>query len=68
MKDLIKALSIFLKYRNERWPTYCEHDTLHIVGVTREEVSEEDKETLTDLSFFWSEADESWVSYRYGSA
>jgi hypothetical protein len=26
MKELIEALQIFLKYRNETWPTHCEHD------------------------------------------
>ena len=30
MKNLIKALQIFLKYGNPKWPTHCEHDNLYI--------------------------------------
>jgi hypothetical protein len=66
MDKLIQALQIFLKYKNEQWPTHCEHDVLSIMGVTEEEVSDEDKETLKELGFFWGE--DCWQSYRYGSA
>lgn len=66
MDKLIEALQIFLKYKNEQWPTHCEHDVLWIMGVTEEEVSDEDKARLTELGFFWG--DECWQSYRYGSA
>ena len=66
MEDLIKALQVFLKYKNLRWPTHCEHDVLMIMEVTEEEVSEEDKAELDKLGFSWG--GECWESYRYGSA
>ncbi len=30
MRDLIKALQIFLKYNDVTYPTHCEHDELTI--------------------------------------
>lgn len=30
MKDLIKALEIFMKYNNTQFPFHCEHDVLYI--------------------------------------
>ena len=68
MKDLIEALQIFLKYRDEKFPTHCEHDELWVVGFTKDEVSSEDAARLDVLGFVWSENDCSWVSFRYGSA
>lgn len=68
MEDLIKALQIFLKYRNERWPTHCEHDIMMIARVTEEEVSDEDKNLLSDLGFSWNDEYDCWTSFRYGSA
>lgn len=68
MDKLIQALQIFLKYANHQWPTHCEHDLLHVVGIGEDEVSEEDKEKLEELGFSWSDEHDSWVSYRYGSA
>ena len=68
MKDLIEALQIFLKYKDEGWPTNCTHDTLAIVGITKKEVSKEDRKRLDELGFFWSDSDECWMSYRFGSA
>jgi hypothetical protein len=71
MKDLIAALTIFLKYKNERYPTCCEHDRLMVVGISEEEVSDEDKATLKELGFIWSsggECEDCWVSFRFGSA
>ncbi len=68
MEELIEALQIFLKYKNETFPTHCEHDILMVVGITEEEVSEEDKQKLDELNFFWSSEYDCWVSYRYGSA
>ena len=63
MEDLIKALQIFLKYKNPEWPTTTAHDELIICEVTYEEVSEEDKEKLKALNFFWSEDEEYWFRY-----
>ena len=68
MEKLIKALQIFLKYKNESYPTHCEHDVLYIVWITQEEVSNEDKAELEELGFYWSDGYESWVSTKYGSA
>lgn len=68
MKDLIEALTIFAKYKNEYAPTHCEHDVLWVVGISFEEVSEEDRAKLEALGFFWSDSDESWQSFRFGSA
>lgn len=68
MKDLIEALTIFLKYKDEQWPTHCEHDVLYIIGVTHDEVSVEDRARLEQLGFHWAENDESWQSFRFGSA
>lgn len=68
MKDLIEALTIFLKYRDEKWPTNCMHDELWIMGVTFDEVSDEDKKRLDELGFIFDNYDDGWKSFRYGSA
>ena len=71
MKDLIEALQIFLKYSDRGWPTHCEHDVLYIVGVTHDEVSDEDRKRLDELGFIFSEdaaGEPGWLSYRFGSA
>lgn len=66
MDDLIAALTIFRKYANPRHPTWCEHDKLHVVGVTLEQVSEEDLVELARLNFYYS--NEGFYSFRFGSA
>ncbi len=66
MKNLIEALIIFLKYKNEEFPTHCEHDILYVVGITKDEVSEEDQKRLDELDFIYDE--EGWISFKYGSA
>jgi hypothetical protein len=68
MKKLIEALQIFVKYKDESCPTHCEHDILMIAGITQDEVSEEDKKKLDELGFFWSNENDCWASFRYGSA
>ena len=68
MDDLIEALTIFRKYKNARCPTHCEHDQLMIAEITRDEVIIEDQKRLDELGFFWSESDDVWLSFRYGSA
>lgn len=69
MKDLITALQILLKYANDnRNPTHCEHDKLYIgCDIELEMVSADDVAKLDELGIFWSEADEGFISYRYGS-
>ncbi len=68
MEDLIKALQIFLRYKNETYPTHCEHDVLIVVGITEEEVTKEDQAQLERLGFRWSDEYDGWASYKYGSA
>ena len=69
MKDLIRALQILLKYANDdKNPTHCEHDQLYIgCGIELEQVSEEDIKELDDLGVFWSDEDEGFISFRFGS-
>ena len=51
MKDLIKALQIFLKYGNPNYPSHCEHDYFYI-DIDPEKVSKEDAKKLDKLGFF----------------
>ena len=67
MNDLIEALTIFLKYKNVKYPTHCEHDVLAIADISYDEVSDEDKKRLDELGFLWGEGG-NWISYRFGSA
>lgn len=66
MKDLIAALTIFLKYGNPYSPTHCEHDELWICGYEDAEIADEDKQQLNKLGFRYD--GEGWKSFRYGSA
>ncbi len=68
MEDLIKALQIFLKYGNEKYPTNCSHDQLAIMGIDPADVSDEDKAELERLGFFTSEEDDCFISFHFGSA
>jgi len=67
MGELIQALTIFLKYKNEDYPTVCEHDVLIIVGVPKG-MTEEDSNMVQDLGFYWSDHYGAWVSTKFGSA
>ena len=67
MSDLIRALTIFLKYGNPRCPTHCEHDEL-TVCIDPKLVSEEDKVELEKLGFFPKGDDDCFHSFRFGSA
>jgi DNA-binding protein YbaB len=66
MEDLIKALQIFLKYGNKKYPTSCEHDILY-VGIDPSIVSDEDKKTLDELGFFVDDENDCFASFKYGS-
>ncbi len=68
MSKLIEALQIFLKYKDARRPTHCEHNVLYIMDVTQEEVSVEDVVKLDALGFFWNEEYDCWASFYFGSA
>ena len=67
MEDLIKALTILLKYGNPYSPFHCTYDTLYIWDISFSEVSEEDKKLLDGLGFFEDSEDDGFMSYRYGS-
>lgn len=69
MKDLIAALQIFMKYANDdRNPVNCSHDQLTIcAGIEKSMVSDDDIKQLDTLGFFWDEADECFISFRFGS-
>ncbi len=69
MQDLIKALQILWKYANDdRCPTHCEHDTLYFgCDISKDDVSAEDITLLDDLGVFWSDDDECFMSFRFGS-
>jgi len=69
MKDLIEALQILLKYANDdRNPTHCEHDQLYVgCGIELKKVTKEDINRLDELGFFWSDEDEGFISFRFGS-
>jgi len=66
MRDLIEALTIFLKYGNPYNPTHCEHNVLN-VGIAHADVSQEDRDRLEELSFTKDEYG-MFSSYRFGSA
>ncbi len=71
MSDLIKALTILLKYGDPHYPCNCNHDELMICGIDPKDVSAEDTKSLKALGFFVSDegyADETWfMSFRFGS-
>lgn len=70
MEDLIKALTIFLKYledKNDHCPTHCEHHCLWIMDVDRDDVSDQDHAKLEDLGFLVGDAG-GYKSFRFGSA
>lgn len=67
MQKLIEALTIFLKYAQEDFPTHCEHDILMVPSIDEDAISAEDKAALDRLGFFWSDEYECWASFRYGS-
>jgi len=67
MSDLIEALQIFVKYKNDFSPIYCEHDILHIF-ISPSLVSKEDIKRLEELSFKpYYEDDDCFYSLRFGS-
>jgi hypothetical protein len=65
VKDLIEALTIFLKYGNPDEPTHCEHDEL-FVAIDPSVVSDEDKVRLEELSFTPNSVG-GFSSHRFGS-
>ena len=67
MSDLIKALTILLKYGNPDFPTHCEHDELWII-IDPKDVSAEDIAELDRLGIEADEDDSCFKSYKFGSA
>lgn len=68
MSKLIEALQIFLQYADEQWPTHCEHDILCIIGINKNAISNEHKQRLDELGFFWNDEYDCWASFMFGSA
>ena len=68
MKNLIEALQIFLKYGNPKYPTWCEHDVLHICDIDDGKVSDKDKDALDKLGFIVDTDEGGFMSFKYGSA
>ncbi len=68
MDDLIKALTILQKYGNPKWPTWCEHDCLHVCDIDDKAVSAEDKTELETLGFVVDDTEGGFMSFRFGSA
>lgn len=68
MDDLIEALQIFRKYTNTPHPTNCEHDELIIMDVHKDDLTLSDFQRLEELSFHWTEEEECFFSFRFGSA
>ena len=68
MRDLIKALQIFLKYGNPEYPTNCSHYELAIMEIEPTKVSDEDKKELQVLGFEINEEEDYFYSFRFGSA
>lgn len=67
MEDLLKAITIFVKYGNPQYPTHCEHDVMWI-NIDYRKVSQEDIEELDKLGFFTSDEDgeRGFKSFRFG--
>lgn len=66
--DLIAALTIFARYApGTACPTHCEHDELRVM-VDPAKVSASDIKELESLGFHENEDDETFVSFRFGSA
>lgn len=68
MSDLIKALTILLKYGDPHNPTHCEHDELFIANIDPNRVSCEDLVELDALGFYVNKELNLFYSYRFGSA
>ena len=70
MSDLIAALTVFAKYTepNALSPTNCEHDTLMIMDVSRNDMADCDVAEVERLGFFWCTDECVWISFRFGSA
>jgi hypothetical protein len=73
MDDLIRALQILRKYGNPKYPTHCEHDTLIIMDIDPDDVSDVDLVELETLGFIVDQDEECYgnsqfISYRFGSA
>lgn len=66
MDDLIEALTILRKYSDERFPTWCEHDKLHVC-VSPEKVSEDDINKLGGLGFKPDYEEDEFYSFKFGS-
>ena len=67
MRDLVEALTIFLKYGDKYAPTGCEHDVLYVY-VEPSKVSQADLARLESLGFRPDYNVDGFSSFRFGSA
>jgi hypothetical protein len=70
MRGLIEILNIFLKYlpNDVNWPTNCSHDELTFcLDLNPSMMSKEDVDRLDELGVFYSESDNVFKSFKYGS-
>jgi hypothetical protein len=65
MENLIAALQIFLRYTNVPKPFYIYDGYMVINGISPDEVTDEDKQTLEELGFFVNEYENCFKSYIY---
>ena len=69
MKDLIKALEIFIKYVGDiNYPFHAEHDIIYVClnDFHIKNMKQKDIKKLEELGFDWIEEREQFISYRYG--
>jgi hypothetical protein len=67
VKDLLEALTIFMKYiPDDEYPTSCDHDVLYVLCHPNL-VSPEDEARLRELSFVIDlDTGEGFLSFRFG--
>ena len=70
MKQLLWAITIFLKYGDPDFPTHCEHDIMYICGIDPDDVTEKDKLELAEIGFDVTDdlGIKQFYSYKFGSA
>lgn len=68
VEDLIKALIKLSKYGKPKYPTFCEHDVLHICDIAASEVTSGDVKELERLGFLVDAEYDGFMSFKFGSA
>lgn len=66
--DLVVGLVMLARSQtNAISPLHCEHDQLTVMA-DRSNLTDEDVEKLSELGFEYDEGDETFYSFRFGSA